>query len=103
MVQLTVEASKLPIVVRDDYVMYLEFAYNLLWFHTDVKKWSPRIKVKYVEDLNLLHYLTGIPIVAMVKEDNKKLAKFGELTGWEKKQDTILNSGEKAYIYMWSK
>jgi hypothetical protein len=56
-----------------------------------------------MEDLNLLHFLTGIPIVAMVKEDNKKLAKFGELLGWEKKQDTILNSGELAYIYMWSK
>lgn len=97
------EHSKVPVVVRDDYVMYLEFSYNLLWFHTDVKRWTSKIKVKYTEDLNLLHYLTGIPIVAMVKEDNIKLAKFGKLTGWEKKQDTVLNSGEKAYIYMWSK
>lgn len=103
MVQLTVEASKTPVVVRDDYVMYLEFSYNLLWFHTDVKKWSSQVKVKYVEDLNLLHYLTGIPIVALVKQDNKKLAKFGKLTGWQKKQETILNSGEKADIYMWGK
>lgn len=83
--------------------MYLEFSYGLLWFHTDVRKWSSSIKVKFVEDLNLLHYLAGTPIVAMVKQDNKKLAKFGKLTGWEKKQETILNSGELADIYMWSK
>jgi hypothetical protein len=103
MEQSTAEHTKVPVVVRDDYVMYLEFAYNLLWFHTDVHRWTSKVKVKYMEDLNLLHFLTGIPIVAMVKEDNKKLAKFGELLGWEKKQDTVLNSGELAYIYMWSK
>jgi len=94
---------KTPVVVRDDYTMYLEFSYGLLWFHTDVRKWSPSVKVKYIEDLNLLHYLTGTPVVAMVVQSNKKLAKFGKLTGWEKKQETILNSGELADIYMWSK
>ena len=94
---------KTPIVVRDDYIMYLEFSYGLLWFHTDVRKWSSKIKVKFTEDLNLLHYLVGHPVVAMVAQSNKKLAKFGELTGWEKKQETILNSGELAYIYMWGK
>lgn len=94
---------KTPVVVRDDYTMYLEFSYGLLWFHTDVRKWSLKVKVKYIEDLNLLHYLTGTPIVAMVVQSNKKLAKFGKLTGWEKKQETILNSGEIADIYMWSK
>jgi hypothetical protein len=83
--------------------MYIEYAYGLLWFHTDVRKWSSSIKVKFVEDLNLLHYLTGVPIVAMVARSNTKLAKFGELTGWEKKQETILNTGELADIYMWSK
>ena len=94
---------KTPVVVRDDYTMYLEFSYGLLWFHTDVRKWSSKIKVKFTEDLNLLHYLVGLPVVAMVKQSNTKLAKFGELTGWEKKQETILNSGELADIYMWGK
>ena len=103
MEQSTAVHTKVPVVVRDDYVMYLEFAYNLLWFHTDVHRWTSKVKVKYMEDLNLLHFLTGIPIVAMVKKDNKKLAKFGELVGWEKKQETILNSGELADIYMWGK
>jgi hypothetical protein len=100
-----VEANsiKTPVVVRDDYVMYLEYSYGLLWFHTDVKRWSSKVKVKYTEDLNLLHYLVGLPVVAMVARSNKKLAKFGELTGWEKKQETVLNSGELADIYMWSK
>lgn len=95
--------SKVPVVVREDYIMYLELFDNLLWFHTDVFKWSPKVKLKFTEDLNLLHYLVGVPIVALVDEDNKKLAKFGENTGWFKDQEIMTKENKKAYIYKWGK
>jgi len=57
---------KTPVVNRQDYTMYLENYAGMLWFHTDVYKWSSKVKTKYIEDLNLLQYLVGFPIVALV-------------------------------------
>lgn len=95
--------SKVPVVVREDYIMYLELFDNLLWFHTDVLKWTSQVKLKFTEDLNLLHYLVGVPIVALVDEDNTKLAKFGEKTGWIKDHEIMTSENKKAYIYKWGK
>ncbi len=90
---------KIPVVNRPEYTMYLENFAEMLWFHTDVRKWSSKIKTKYLEDLNLLQYLVGFPIVALVEEDDKKLAKFGEVTGWEKMEQMNLNNGKVGYVY----
>jgi len=90
---------KTPVVNRQDYTMYLENYAGMLWFHTDVYKWSSKVKTKYIEDLNLLQYLVGFPIVALVEEDNKKLAKFGEVTGWEKMEQINLNNGKVGLVY----
>jgi hypothetical protein len=95
--------SKVPVVCRDDYFMYLEYHNDLLWFHTDVKKWNQTIKKRFLEDLNLLQYLVTVPLVALVETDNKKLKKFGEVLGWNQTDKIKLNNGKEAYIYMWSK
>jgi hypothetical protein len=90
---------KTPVVQRQDYVMYLEFFAGMLWFHTDVRKWSSKVKIKYIEDLNLLQYLVNVPIVALVEEDNNKLAKFGEVTGWKVIDQMNLNNGKVGLVY----
>jgi len=98
-----VEHTKVPVVIRDNYVMYLEFYENLLWFHTDVKKWNSKVKKQFLEDLNLLQYLVNVPLMAYVENSNTKLAKFGKVLGWEKNSDVMLENGEKATIFIWSK
>ena len=90
---------KTPVVNRPEYTMYLENFAGMLWFHTDVYKWSGKVKIKYLEDLKLLQYLVNIPLVALVEEENKKLAKFGEVTGWEKMEQINLNNGKVGYVY----
>ena len=91
--------GKIPVVNRQDYTMYLENFAGMLWFHTDVHKWSNAIKTKYLEDLNLLQYLVDVPLVALVEEDNKKLAKFGKVTGWRVIDQMNLNNGKVGYVY----
>ena len=91
---------KIPVVNREDYTMYLELCEGMLWFHTDVRKWNKEVKVKYLEDLNLLQYLVSVPIVALV--DNDKLAKFGKVTGWYKINELIIND-KKYDVYTRSK
>jgi len=90
---------KTPVVNRQDYTMYLENYSGMLWFHTDVRKWSSKVKPKYIEDLNLLQYLVNVPIVALVEEDNKKLTKFGEVTGWKVIDQMNLNNGKVGLVY----
>jgi hypothetical protein len=79
--------------------MYLEFFAGMHWFHTDVFNWTPKVKKKYLEDLNLLQYLVNVPIVALVEEENKKLSKFGEVTGWSIIDKMNLNNGKVGYVY----
>lgn len=85
---------KIPVVNREHYTMYLELFEGMLWFHTDVRKWDREVKKKYLEDLDLLQYLVSVPIVALVAQDNKKLAKFGVVTGWNKINKVVFNNIE---------
>lgn len=85
---------KVPVVNRADYTMYLELFEGMLWFHTDVHRWNSTVKSKYLEDLDLLQYLVGIPLVALVNIADHKLAKFGKVTGWSKLNKVVFNNIE---------
>jgi len=90
---------KVPVVNKIDYTMYLELHEGMLWFHTDVRKWTLEVKIKYLEDLNLLQHLVSIPLVALVHEDDKKLAKFGKTIGFEFKQPLLGQDKKMYHIY----
>lgn len=98
MSSLTVQ-SKVPVVIRGDYVMYLEFFDNYLWFHIDIFKWSASVKKSCSRDLSKLKELTSVPLMALITEDNKKLKKFAECFKWHQKGQIMLNNGSKGYIY----
>ena len=93
---------KVPVVNRRDYTMYLELYSNMLWFHTDIFKWTPEVKKVYIKDLEALQHLVTVPLVALVEETDKKLAKFGESTGWSKFNKLTLND-TKYDVYTRSK
>ena len=69
------------------------------WFHTDVFKWNKEVKKQFLEDLNLLQYLVGTPLVALVEEDNTKLAKFAQNIGFRFEQTMDLNNDKHGHIY----
>jgi hypothetical protein len=83
--------------------MYLEFFERMLWFHTDVHKWTPEVKTKYLEDLNILQYLINSPLVAMVNQRDKKLSKFGKVIGFKYEQPFLGNDKQMYDIYSRSK
>ncbi len=93
---------KVPVVLRDDYIMHLELHDGALWFHTDVNRWSQEVKKKFIEDLDLLQYLTNVPLLALVAEEDIKLAKFGKVTGWEVLKQIDVNE-QKYTIFIRSK
>lgn len=93
---------KVPVVLRQDYTMSLELFEGMLWFHTDVHRWSQEVKKKYLEDLDLLQYLNNVPLLALVEEENTKLAKFGLITGWDVLKPIEVND-KKYTIFIRSK
>ena len=95
----TVLNFKVPVVNRQDYTMHLELHDGFLWFHTDVRKWTPAVKTKYLEDLHLLQYLTEVPLVALVEDGNTKLAKFGNTIGFKYQQPFIGQDKKMYHIY----
>ncbi len=94
---------KIPVVIRDDYVMFLEFFEGMLWFHTDVNRWTPTVKTKYLEDLNLLQYLINCPLLAMINQRDKKLTKFTKVIGFKYEQPFLGNDKQMYDIYSRSK
>ena len=94
---------KVPVVIRDDYIMFLEFFEGMLWFHTDVNKWTPEVKTKYIEDLNLLQYLVNSPLLAMINQRDNKLTKFTKVIGFKYEQPFLGNDKQMYDIYSRSK
>lgn len=92
---------KTPIVIRNEYVMYLEFFDNLLWFHTDVFKWTSGVKRRFLQDMRTLVGLIGMPLLSLIEATNKKLAKFAEVIGMSREQMITTSTGERAFIYCW--
>jgi hypothetical protein len=90
---------KVPVVIREDYTMLLELHNNLIWFHTDVRKWTPKVKAKYLEDLNLLQHLVSVPLVALIEETNTKLAKFSKTIGFQFTQPSLGQDNKMYHIY----
>lgn len=79
--------------------MYLEFFEEFLWFHIDIKRWSVEVKKNCKKDFASIQDLIDIPILALVREDDIKLARFAQSFGWLKKCQIVLLDGSKAFIY----
>ena len=94
------KAGKVPICIRKDYTVYLEFFDNLLWLHVDIRQWSARVKKDCQKDFASIQDLIGKPIVALVREDDIKLARFAQSFGWLEKCQIVLLDGSKAFIYV---
>jgi hypothetical protein len=90
---------KTPVVLRDNYILYLELYDDLLWFHTDVRKWTAEINRKYKSDLGRLLDLVNMPLLAFIQKENNKLAKFAESIGFSKKETVMKDGNVTGYIY----
>jgi hypothetical protein len=92
-------AGKVPVCIREDYILYLEFFKGNLWLHVEIKKWSSEVKKNGLKDIALIEYLTGKPIVALIREEDIKLVRFAKSFGWSEKCQISLLDGSKAFIY----
>jgi hypothetical protein len=92
-------AGKVPVCIREDYILYLEFFKGNLWIHVEIKRWSAGVKKDGLKNFALLRNLIGKPISALIREDDIKLARFAKSFGWSEKCQISLLDGSKAFIY----
>lgn len=90
---------KVPVLVHEHYIMYIEEFNDLYWFHTDVFKWSSSVKKTYVRDLDRLQQVANKPLYALIEQENTKLNKFAKSIGFKEKETTVLNNNKQAYIF----
>ena len=90
---------KVPVVNRVDYTMYLELYEGMLWFHTDVHKWTSTVKTKYLKDLDVLQNLVTVPLVAMLDKEDNKLIKFSKTIGFKHVQPFVGQDNRMYLIY----
>jgi hypothetical protein len=93
---------KVPVVNREDYILYLEYWDDTWWFHTDVNRWTANVFRNYVYHLDLLQHLLNQDLYAIVVDD-PKLAKFGKIIGFNFLEHRNTVDGNIADIYIRSK
>ena len=93
------KAGKVPVCIRKDYTMYLEFFKGHLWFHIDIRKWSSSVKKDCDKDFSSIADLVGVAVLALIREEDIKLKRFAKCFGWTEKCQINLIDGSRAYIY----
>jgi hypothetical protein len=94
-----VEVTKVPVVNRPEYIIYLEYFNKMYWLHTDVFKWSAKIKKEYLKELDTLQRLLNTTLYGLVEEWNTKLGKFGETIKFTYLRDLQGTDGNLYKIY----
>lgn len=70
---------KVPVCVKDNYIIYIERVGLANWMHADVIKWTPEVFKEFDKDLDTIFELHGGPMFIMIDKENKKLQKFGKM------------------------
>jgi hypothetical protein len=74
--------TRVPVIVKPFYTVFLENYRDASIIHCDVYKWTPAIRRSLQEDFGLLVYLKDDPIYAFHEIGDKKHKKFLELFGF---------------------
>ncbi|MFM7468524.1 MAG: hypothetical protein ACKO37_03365 [Vampirovibrionales bacterium] len=73
---------KIPIVNKDDYIIWLEYFEDAYWAHVNVFRWSANVKRSYVRDLDRVQNLIEDDLFGIAEANNQKLIRFGQMSGF---------------------
>jgi hypothetical protein len=72
---------KVPVVVRDDYTIYLERFADRTWGHVDFRRWSASSLRAFVADVKMLAQLQGASLLVTHYPSDVRHGKFLSLAG----------------------
>ena len=67
---------KTPVITSDDYIVYLEYSFNMTFVHCDCNRWSKKVKANLKADFDTLVGIHRQPIFAIHELNDNKHLKF---------------------------
>ena len=86
---------KTPVVVNDDYTLYIEHHAGVQFIHCDCYRWTKTVKLRMIEDLNQMSDLYGIHEIG-----DKKHEKFLATLGFKFFKDFVGLDGKPRQIFV---
>lgn len=93
---------KIPVIIRPEYIYYIEDVNGAPFMHCDVFKWSPSIWKALKKDFFTFAELHGGPLYACKEYETTGYLKFLKGLGFKLLQQMVGIKGNIIYIYYWS-
>lgn len=94
---------KTPVIIRKDYIFYVENVLGACFMHCDVLKWNKTVLKELKQDWNKFTELHGGPLFCAKENETTGYQKFIKALGFKLYKEVQDNSQNKVYIYYWSK
>ncbi len=95
------EGIKHPVIERDDYVVYVEYANGVIFIHMDVHRWTKQVRKTFLADWNEWAGRQEDTLFAMPFVDDEKMRKWAVICGFEVAEDHSCLDGVIRRLYIW--
>lgn len=93
---------KIPVIIRPNYIFYIEDVEGNQFMHCDVLKWNKTVFKELKKDWEVFTELHGGPLYCLKEEDTTGYIKFIRALGFKYLKSIISFKGKEVYIYYWS-
>jgi len=93
--------KKEPVIVKPEYIVYIERVRDLKFIHMDVFKWSKTVKKEFAKDWNDWAKKQQEPLYAMPFIDDEKMRKWAVITGFKILEQHKCLDGITRKLYIW--
>lgn len=93
---------KIPVIIRPEYIWYIEDVNNSQFMHCDVFKWNKTVWTNIKQDFLDFAKLHGGPLFVCKENETTGYLKFIKGLGFKYLQSIPSIKGTKLYIYYWS-
>ena len=95
--------GKIPVIIRPDYVWYIEDVNGNQFMHCDVFNWNKTVWKQLRKDFLAFAALHGGTLYVCKEHETTGYLKFIKSLGFKLLQQTLSNTNNVIYIYYWSK
>lgn len=94
---------KIPVIIRPDYIFYIEDFEGHQFMHCDVLNWNKTVFKELKKDWITFRELHGGSLYCVKEEDTTGYLKFLKGLGFKYLKPMISLAGKEVHIYYWSK
>lgn len=94
---------KIPVIIRPDYVFYIEDFEGYPFMHCDVLNWNKTVFKELKKDWDTFTELHGGVLYCLKENETTGYLKFIKSLGFKYLKPVISLSGKEVYIYYWGK